>query len=148
MRIAFDLDDTLVPSAGGVEAIPFWPLRAWYRERLRQGTVALLQDLVRDGHDVWVYTTSLRRCGYVRAWFRLHGVRLGGVVNRVRHDRVLRGYPVAVRSLSKYPPAFGIDLLVDDLPGVAVEGARYGFRVLVVDPADEDWAARIRAAVL
>jgi hypothetical protein len=48
---------------------------------------------------------------------------------------------------SKYPPAFGIDLHVDDSEGVGLEGQRYGFAVVVVSPEDPDWAARVLEAV-
>jgi hypothetical protein len=48
---------------------------------------------------------------------------------------------------SKYPPAFGIDLHVDDSEGVAEEGRRHRFAVVVVSPRDPDWAARVLAAV-
>ena len=93
----------------------------------------------RLGWEVWVYTTSYRSAGYIRRLFWLHGIRLAGVVNQARHDREVR-----VRS-TKYPPQFGIDLLVDDAPGVAVEGERYGFAVLVVSPTDAEWAAKVKA---
>lgn len=147
MRIAFDLDGTLIPARGGTESVRFAPLRLVFRERLRPGARQLLRDLAADGHDVWIYTTSLRSPLYLHAWFRLLGVCLGGVVNKLRHDAALVGAPVEVRGLSKFPPAFGIDLLVDDLPGVAVEGQRHGFRVAVVPAEGSEWVSVVRRAV-
>ena len=44
MRIAFDIDETLIPYGQEfpVEpSVPFRPLRLFYREPLRQGTVRL-----------------------------------------------------------------------------------------------------------
>ena len=70
------------------------------------------------------------------------GVRLEGVVNQDRHEEV-----VGRRGPSKYPPAFGIGLHVDDSPGVAMEGEAHGFRVVVVSPDDERWAGRVLEAV-
>jgi hypothetical protein len=64
------------------------------------------------------------------------------VVNQDRHERV-----VGRRGPSKYPPAFGINLHIDDSAGVAEEGRRYGFDVVVVAPHDLDWAARVLEAV-
>jgi hypothetical protein len=64
------------------------------------------------------------------------------VVNQHRHERV-----VGRRGPSKYPPAFGINLHVDDSTGVAEEGRRNGFEVVVVAPQDVDWAARVLEAV-
>ena len=48
---------------------------------------------------------------------------------------------------SKYPPAFGIDLHVDDSEGVAEEGKLHRFEVVVVSPYDEDWVARVLKAI-
>lgn len=147
MRIAFDLDGTLVPETGGVESVSAL-LRPLFPEALRDGTVSLLRGLIQEGHDVWVYTTSFRPARRVYWWFRVMGVRLGGVVNQRRHEATLRDRSPSIRALSKYPPAFDIDLLVDDLPGVAVEGERHGFAVLVVDPSDVEWTRKVRAAVV
>jgi hypothetical protein len=110
-------------------------------EALRAGTVALAEFCRRRGWEVWVYTTSYRSAGYIRRLFWLHGIRLAGVVNQARHDR-----EVTVRS-TKYPPQFGIDLLLDDSEGVRLEGERYGFEVLVISSTDADWLARAQAVV-
>lgn len=68
-------------------------------------------------------------------------MRLDGVVNALRHAGATDG------RASKYPPAFGIDLLIDDAEGVAPEGTRHGFRVLQVLPGDDAWDRRVRDAV-
>ena len=44
---------------------------------------------------------------------------------------------------SKYPPAFGIELLIDDSAGVELEGKRYGFAVLRIDPDDDAWCGKV-----
>ncbi|OON69119.1 hypothetical protein [Hymenobacter sp. CRA2] len=145
MRIAFDLDNTLIRSAH-----PFalerprlgWLARLLGYESLRSGTVELLRHCQRQGWEVWVYTTSYRSAGYIRRLFRLHGIRLGGVVNQSRHEREVRV------SCSKHPPTFGIDVLVDDSPGVRLEGERHGFRVIVVRPEDEGWLRTVQQALL
>jgi hypothetical protein len=147
MRIAFDLDNTLIPQREAFLTEPSVPLmlRPWFRERLRQGTRALLHDLKRQGYDIWVYTSSGRSPLYLRLWFLSLGIPLGGVVNCWRHECLLRERRIP--NCSKYPPAFGIELLIDDADGVALEGQRHGFPVLVVDPADTDWTARVREAI-
>jgi hypothetical protein len=148
MRISFDVDDTLVccdPAVPVEQHVPWW-CRPWYPERLRHGTRALMRELLRRGCTLWIYTTSYRSPLYLRWWFRSFGVRLSGVVNQDVHDRTVkwagRGYPP-----SKYPPAFGIDLHVDDSDGVGVEGEQYGFAVVVVSPQDLRWAERVLEAV-
>ena len=146
MRISFDLDDTLICHGGTVpcERRLSWLLRAWLGgEPLRRGAVALAATLRADGHELWVYTTSHRNARRVRRWLRVHGVRVDRVVNGAEHDRCFG----AGSSPTKRPHAFGIDLHVDDAPGVKIEGDRHGFAVCVVDPADERWTEQVLAAV-
>lgn len=142
MRIAFDLDNTLIRGAHPF-ALETPKHRLWARllgrEALRAGIGELAAHCRRQGWEVWVYTTSYRSAGYIRRLFWLHGIRLAWVVNQARHAREVR-----VRS-TKYPPQFGIDLLVDDAPGVGLEGARYGFEVLIISPEDTEWVARVKA---
>lgn len=142
-RVAFDLDGTLIPEtfAFPIEA-PAWPFSWLAPEPLRLGAPRLLRDLRRSGWEVWVYTTSLRSPRSIRWLFRCHGVRLDGVVNRRVHERT----PGCPRRCSKYPPAFGIALLVDNDAGVAIEGERRGFRTLIVGPEDPGWDAAVRSA--
>ena len=145
MRISFDIDDTLVCGP----ATPTEPTTrrglGWaFREPLRQGTAGLLRELSGRGHELWVYTTSYRSPWYLRLWFRSLGVRLSGVVNADRHRRVVSR--VLANPPSKYPPAFGIHLHVDDSEGVAIEGRVHQFRVLVVTPDDPNWVEAVRAA--
>lgn len=145
MRIAFDIDGTLTPLGKGQfpsSMLPL-PLRLFFREPLREGAVALMRELQADGHDLWIYTSSLRSKRYLYLWLLCAGVRLGGVVNGTAHADALRGRPSRP---SKFPPAFGIDLLVDDSAGVEAEGDRHGFRVVTIDPGDPHWTTKVRAA--
>jgi hypothetical protein len=143
MRVSFDIDDTLVcsPDVPAEQHVPLWR-RLWYSETLRAGTKALMGELNRRRCEVWLYTTSYRSPRYLRGWFRCMGVPISGVVNQTIHESV-----VGRRGPSKYPPAFGIDLHVDDSEGVEQEGQRHGFEVVVVSPRDQGWAARVLAAV-
>jgi hypothetical protein len=148
VRIAFDLDDTLVPCQFQFPLErPRLRARALVREPLRLGTVDLLRHLRRMGCALWIYTTSLRNPIAVHLQFLSYGIRLGGVVNQDRHVRRLRNGRPGANECSKYPPAFGIDLLVDNSEGVREEGRRFGFRVLHVRPDDPDWARVVRTAV-
>lgn len=148
MRISFDVDDTLVcaPTVP-TEQYLRWPLCQWYDERVRYGTRQLMRDLIARRCALWIYTTSYRSPWYLQSWFWWMGVRLEGVVNQDRHDRFLKGFRPTGYAPSKYPPAFGIDLHIDDSEGVAMEGRTHGFRVLVISPNDPDWAAKVLAAV-
>jgi hypothetical protein len=144
MRIAFDLDNTLIRGAYAFALeTPKYTLLAKLLgvEPLRAGIIDLCAYCRAHGWEIWVYTTSYRSAGYIRRLFWLHGVQLAGVVNQARHDR-----EVTVRC-TKYPPQFGIDLLVDDAPGVQLEAERHGFELLLVDPTDAQWVAKVQARV-
>jgi hypothetical protein len=121
-------------------------LGAFVSERLRRGSGTLLRGLVAERHDLWVYTTSLRPAWRIRLLFRSYGVPLAGVINQTVHDRLRPQDVVGAALPGKFPPAFGIDLLVDDSSGVAAEGQALGFRVLVVTPSQDGWADEVRTA--
>lgn len=146
MRISFDLDYTLICYGGDVRCEPriALPLRLLLRdEPLRLGARHLARELRSQGHELWVYTTSSRRRLAVRCWLLAHGISVSRVINADEHDRRFgRG-----SSPTKRPHAFGIDLHIDDAPGVAVEGRQHGFSVCVVYRKDEAWVERILQVV-
>lgn len=149
MRVSFDVDDTLVIHTAAALAERGWLpdfIHRWFCEPLRFGTCSLFRELRRQGCSIWIYTTSSRAPFSVRLWFLLHGVRVDGVINFERHVRDLTGHTFS-RLPSKYPPAFGIDLHVDDSVGVRMEGEEHGFRVVVVSPDDPRWTEKILDAV-
>ncbi len=144
MRISFDLDDTLILTGADarLEPLPRSPLRWLYRERLRQGAVALCARLRAAGWKVSIYTTSQRSEAYIRRLFGLYGIALEQVVNLQKHeDMVQRGRAQILPS--KMPSRFGMDLHVDDDLTVKQNGEAYGFRVVLVDKHDTDWADKV-----
>src|ERR1043165_4063353 len=112
MRIAFDLDDTLIPVGRrfATEAPSRWPWSWFAAERLRLGAADLLRELSADGHELWIYTTSLRPAWMIHALFRAYGVRLAGVVNQAAHVAWCRTQDPGRHFPSKFPPAFGIEV--------------------------------------
>ncbi|HVX61642.1 MAG TPA: hypothetical protein VHC19_13600 [Pirellulales bacterium] len=149
MRISFDIDDTLVCRSAEIPVEPGrFPALAcrWFGEPLRLGTRSLVRELRNRNCSVWIYTTSGRTPFRIRLWLSLYGIRVDGVVNSERHCRELTGRSFS-RLPSKYPPAFGIDLHVDDSEGVRMEGEEHGFRVVVVRPDDEHWTRRVLAVL-
>ncbi len=147
MLISFDIDDTLMMHGDGYpldkNRVP-WLLRSIFRERLRNGSFDLFKVIQKKGHSIGVYTTSSRKLWYLRWWFKFYGVDLKIIVNQEVHSRVVTASRGS-RAPSKNPSKFGIDLHIDDLEGVAIEGERFGFRVLVVDTSDESWAIKIQS---
>lgn len=144
--ISFDLDDTLICYGESVPREPNpgpWPVGRWFQEPLRRGTCELMRSLSLEGWSIAVYTTSGRSAGWIRIWLRLYGVRLALVVNQRRHRQALTESGLT-NGPTKLPSLFGIGVHVDDSEGVYIEGLRYGFRVVVVRPDDQDWINTVR----
>jgi hypothetical protein len=143
VRISFDIDDTLIcgPSVPTEQHVRWWS-RWRYPERLRHGARALMHELTQRGCRIWIYTSSDRPTHYLKSWFKSMGIPVEGVINRTLHERA-----VGLRGPSKYPPAFRIDLHIDDSLGVAMEGADHQFAVLVVSPEDPGWAEQVLSEV-
>jgi hypothetical protein len=143
--ISFDLDDTLICYAASVprerNPVP-WPLRRWFREPVRQGTRQLLRALTSEGWRIAVYTTSGRGIRSVAWLLSMYGTRPAFVVNQRVHQRAVAQAGLS-RPPSKLPSLFGIHLHVDDSDGVAEEGRRFGFPVVVVRPDDRDWTGQV-----
>lgn len=140
-RVSFDIDDTLTgPAVTRVQPLPR-PWRWLFPEPLRIGVPRLFAQLRADGWSVGIYTTSHRNPWAVALWLRAAGapVRPRDVVT-ARHALPSPSAP------SKYPPAFGFQLHVDDSPGVALEGRRHGFHVVQVAPDDQQWAEKVLRA--
>jgi hypothetical protein len=148
IRVSFDLDDTLtshcckVPIEKGL--FPAF-IHNWLSEPLRYGTKKLFRELRNRDCSIWIYTTSGRSTAYIQRWFLLHGIRIDGVVNGTHHRAL--NQPHLKHMPSKFPPAFGIDLHVDDSEGVKMEGDEHGFRVLVIDPYDRHWTKKVLHAI-
>ncbi len=145
-RIAFDLDDTLIACeyAFPVEDRGFLS-RLLGHEEIRRGSIALMKRLVSEGWEIWVYTTSFRSPLSVRALFGLYGVRIAGVINQYRHHRTVSKCGKSFQNCSKFPAAFGIDLLVDESEGVWLESRRFGFEMVLVRPDDDRWSEAVIA---
>ena len=150
MRIAFDLDDTLIPCSCTFPVEP--PTRSWLswalgHERLRHGTGQLLQYLRQQRCELWVYTTSFRRPLEVRTSFFLYGGWLRGVVNADRHRREIQTLGERFKTVVKYPPLYGVDLLIDDSEAIMLEGKQFNYRTELVRPDNADWVEQVITAV-
>ena len=142
-RMSFDIDDTLVCRFPGRpnERNRFGFIGAWLCEPLRQGTCFLVRELRARGSRFGLHDLRAEPVP-IRLWLLLYGIRVDGVVNDARHRREVsrQGLP---RLPSKYPPALGIDLHLDDSEGVRTEGDEHGFKVVVIRRNDENWTRRV-----
>lgn len=145
MRIAFDLDNTLIQNEYlfDVENPKYFLFaKILSFEKLRKGTKELFDYCQNQGWETWIYTTSYRNTFYIRKMFWLYGISLHGVVNQEVHNQ-----KVKVRS-SKYPPTFGIDVLIDDSEGVKIESEKLNFTVLHLQPTNENWVEDLKIQLL
>ena len=82
----------------------------------------LIKALRKKGFLIYIYTTSYRSRAKIRMTFFSYGLKIDGMINQQVHIKTLKQH----HSLySKYPPAFGIDVHINDFSGVEQEGERY-----------------------
>ncbi len=104
MRIAFDLDNTLIRDQYPFPLEPQsqrWFFRVLGFEPLRKNTFQLMKLLQQQNHKIWIYTSSKRDLAYLRLLFQWQGISLDGIVNIDVHQQKVK------KPCSKYPPAFG-----------------------------------------
>ena len=144
MRVSFDLDEVLFvsPKTHKTEPeLPF-PLRNFYRERLRLGTPELIWELQIRGYEVWIYTSSFRSEGYIRRLFRCYGIRLDGIVNGTRHMKEVQRNNKTVLP-QKLPNRYHISLHIDDEDVICTAAGQYGFRAYQLNAQDDEWKEKI-----
>jgi hypothetical protein len=141
MIVSFDLDDTLIP---GTKTFDTEKQTVVHRllgfERIRLGTIELFRALGQKGHSIYIYTTSFRSVTKIKLIFYSYGIPVDMVINQQLHDSVLK--KTRTRT-SKYPPAFDIDVHIDDSPGLRIEGERFNFKTIIVSEKDKNWAQTI-----
>ncbi len=141
MTISFDLDDTIIPGTKQFETQKqniFQKLSGI--EKIRKGTTQLFRVLHEQGHNIVIYTTSFRSKRKIWCMFFSYGIRIGRIINQDTHIATLRDRS---RNHSKYPPAFGIDIHVDDSKGVEMEGERYSFHTIIIDELNVNWGEHV-----
>ncbi|MBL0263143.1 MAG: HAD family hydrolase [Leptospiraceae bacterium] len=141
LRVAFDLDDTLIlPNSEFTEEISQYKLltKIFKAENLRLGTKEIFHFFEKENCERWIYTTSYRSVKYIKWLFLVHGIKLHGIVNQEIHNKNVS------LTISKYPPAFNIDILIDDSKGVLMEGNQNNFQVIQIDPNDLNWVEKIK----
>jgi hypothetical protein len=145
MIISFDLDDTLIP---GTKMFATEEQNLIQKligiEGIRKGTIELFKELRSRRHSIYIYTTSFRSTFKTKLTFLSYGIPVDKVINQQFHDRELKE---SKRKCSKFPPAFGIDIHVDDSPGLSIEGERFNFKTIIIDEKDSTWTDKILRTV-
>ena len=144
MKISFDLDEVLFVSPDDYEVEPElrFPLNRMFPERLRKGTVRLINELQSRGFEVWVYTSSFRSDTYIKSLFRQYGIRFNDVVNGYRHLKEVQK-DRATTLPQKMPNHYRISLHIDDEEAIIQNGKTYGFKVLKIYEPDDEWGEKV-----
>jgi hypothetical protein len=146
MNISFDLDSTLIPSGNQFETEKRSQIAKLFGiEKIRKGTRELIIDLQNKGYKINIYTTSYRKKRRIRLTLRYYGISVIKIVNQSENQRVLKSKNI---DSSKYPTAFGFDLHIDDSIGVGMEAEKYSFKVIIVEPTDNQWTNKIKSSLI
>lgn len=141
MKISFDLDDTIIPGMKVFETEPQSLLHKVFGiEKVRKGTIILFKELKKANHSVGIYTTSYRSKSKINLTFLLYGFSVDFIINQPIHQKEIKTLGV---NSTKYPPAFGIDLHVDDSKGLEIEGGKHHFKTKIINEDDTDWVRTI-----
>jgi len=143
MIISFDLDDTLIPA--NETDFPTEQRNLFQKilgvERIRNRASELFRHLKEQGHKVGIYTTSYRPKLKLRLHLLTYGISPDFIITEKENRQELSRRQI---NCSKYPPAFNIDLHIDDLPGVEREGQTYSFQTIIIKKDDIDWLNKIK----
>jgi hypothetical protein len=144
MRVSFDLDEVLFvsPNTHKTEPLLPFPLRNFFKERLRLGTPELIRELQKKGFEVWVYTSSFRSEKYIRRLFRCYGVKFDGIVNGNRHLAEVQRNNATVLP-QKLPNRYRISLHIDDEEAICTSSRQFGFRAYQLNAQDDEWKEKI-----
>lgn len=145
MRVSFDIDSTLVPYASEFEVEKCNSLlNLGSKEHLRVGSKQLLKELLRQKHEVWIYTTSFRPIWKLKILFGKYGIFPNGFINEKLNLKKQSRQDVKA---SKNPKLFNIDLHIDDSEGVKLEGEKLGFETLIISPDDHAWVNTVMVKI-
>lgn len=145
MIISFDLDDTLIPGTKTFDTEDQNLLQRLIGvEKIRKGTIGLFKQLRSRGYSIFIYTTSFRPTLKAKLTFMSYGISVDRVINQQCHDKELKENRTRC---SKFPPAFGIDIHVDDSIGVGMEGDRFKFKTIIIEEDDLNWTEAILRSV-
>ncbi|NOZ45430.1 MAG: HAD family hydrolase [Chlorobi bacterium] len=142
MKISFELDQLLLTDSNEFPVEKQNHIQEVLRfEKLRLGAVELMQDIIGSQHEIWIYTASSRPKHYIYELFLRHGVPVSGIINRKKHVTTLN---TEEKVLSKYPPAFNIDVHIDYSDNVKIDGEIFNFKTITVKSDEDNWAEVIQ----
>lgn len=143
MCVSFDLDEVLLTDGRYVPAdrkIPL-SLRSLYHQSLRKNAPALIRFLQNRGFDVWIYTSQCHSEDYINFLFRLHHVKVDGIVNNLAKKKN-RGQ--IRQSFSK---KYRYSLHIDNESLICVDTVSKDYSIHEVSPDVASWASDMAKTV-
>ncbi len=146
MKISFDLDDTLIPGNKFLFSTENRNLiqKILKIEKIRKGSKRVFKDLKKQGHEIGIYTTSFRPKFKILFQLLTYGIRPDFIINENENRIELKRKNI---NSSKYPPAFEIDIHIDDSKGVEIEGQKLNFKTIIIKKSDNNWTEKIKQNV-
>ncbi|MDR6240771.1 HAD family hydrolase [Aureibacter tunicatorum] len=137
MRVSFDLDGTLIPLSF---VFPTYSRSILHKvlgiEPMRAGFMDVYYFLKANNCQVGIYTTSYRSQMKIYCWMLAYGLKPDFIINEKLNRKTLYEKGLGI---SKYPPAFEIDVHIDDQKGVMMESDKYDFKILLLDEKESKW---------
>lgn len=144
VRIAFDLDSTLIQNDFPGESLTFWgKLLGLKRKRLRKGIKYVAEFIYANDWELWVYTSSLSSRWQVRRLFMQHGLRLDGIVFQQRLPMIQNGKCLLNGTELGYSFKTGLDILIGKEPNDMKKEAQCGLQMICLDDKEERWEAQL-----
>ena len=112
-RVTFDLDEVLFVNDDrpAEKGLPF-PFNCIYKERLRNGAPGLLNYLIKNRYDIWVYSAKYYSIDYIRAYFKKYHADVTGIVTGTAKKNTMGAEAkkrVAERIATKYTYTIHVD---------------------------------------
>lgn len=104
----------------------------------------MIAELKSQGHNVHIYTTSFRTNRKIRLTLNYYGIKVDRIVNQNKNRRELKNRNI---NSSKFPPAFGFDIHIDNSNGVGIESERNNFNAIIIEQTDKNWIEKIKTEI-
>ena len=135
---SFDLDEVLLADGKNgslTEKARGHLLSLFFRERIRRGAPALINELRRMGFDIWVYTGSCRSPQYLKNLFAASHFRVDGIVNG------LRGAHSMEKINEKLSLKYEVTCHIDSKGLTCVNTRTHDYSVVDLTGGPETWAS-------
>lgn len=144
-RVIFDFDEILCttaehPRAEETPRLLFSIFEKVFQERLRWGAPALIQELQRQGFDVWVFTNQYHSLDYMESFFKAYKLKMDGIINgagRKKSKKLEQEYREMVEK--KYKLIYNV--IHDGI--VRIEPANKTFESYDLEASDSEWANKV-----